>query len=887
MGGGGRLGGVLLIAGAILLWSAPNESAPPSFSREVAPILVQKCISCHGPEQQLSLLDLSSRASTLKGGQKGPAVVPGNAAGSSLYRRVTGEEQPVMPLGGKLSAAEAAVLKRWIEAGAPWEGEILGAAAAPEPPRPEAKEKAFSEQDRNWWAFRRPVRHPVPRVGDARWNAHPIDAFLKKTLDEKGLEPAPPADRRMLIRRAYLDLIGLVPPPEEVETFLNDPAPDAWEKQIDRLLASPHYGERWGRHWLDVARYADSWGHIHDDDNPNGWRYRDYVIRSFNEDKPYDRFIREQLAGDELDEITFDSLTATGFHRIAPRVLFREKQNPHYRYDYLDDMIATTSRAFLGMTVACARCHDHKFDPISQLDYYRMMGIFFPYIDYDHPLAPPEQAAAYEARKAEVDAKIRPLRDQIRRLEEPYIKAAFEKRLKTFPEDVQAAVHTPEEQRTPGQKLLAEQVLSTQGMLARRIEVSAADREKRAALQAQIRELSKQLPPPLPVAAGIRDGDYRFTPDGPGDTPLPGTTAKRIRPDFEGSFVPVAGQTYNPPPLYFPAMSEPGKGALIEPGFLSVITGGGPAKIPPPANGRLSSGRRRALAEWIASPENPLTARVMVNRLWHHHFGRGLVTTPSNFGRMGTLPSHPELLDWLATEFIRQGWSVKAMHRLILTSQAYQMQSGFYRGANFEKDPNNIYLWRFPMRRVEAEIVRDLILSASGQLNLEAGGPPFFPSLPAAVHEEVKRVGKWVLTKEEPSTWRRSIYSYWKRARKHPMFEVFDQPDTMVTCERRNTTTVPTQALTLLNNEFVLLQSQYFAGRVRQLAGDDPAAQVQTAYHLALSRDPRSREMTDNLRFLEEQRVHHSAKPEGDAALLALTDLCNVLMNLNEFFYVQ
>jgi hypothetical protein len=277
-----------------------------------------------------------------------------------------------------------------------------------------------------------------------------------------------------------------------------------------------------------------------------------------------------------------------------------------------------------------------------------------------------------------------------------------------------------------------------------------------------------------------------------------------------------------------------------------------------------------------------------VNRIWHHHFGRGIVGTPSNFGRMGTVPSHPELLDWLATEFVREGWRIKPIHRLILTSQAYQMSASFFRASNAEKDPNNISLWRFPIRRVEAEIVRDLILSTSGQLNTEAGGPPFFPSLPLSVHEEVKRVGKWVLTKEEPPTWRRSVYSYWKRARKYPMFEVFDQPDTMVSCERRNSTTVPTQALTLLNNEFVLLQSQHFASRVRNASSGSPESEVKTAYNLALSRDPASGEMAANLEFLKQQRAHHAAKTDGgDAGLRALTDLCNVILNLNEFLYVQ
>jgi hypothetical protein len=872
----------------LLCWAGALPAQEPSFTHDIAPILNEHCVTCHGPGQQLSLYDLSTRETAIQGGQKGAAIVPGDAANSALVLRLTGAVQPSMPLGGKLSGADIETIKKWIDAGASWEGGALGSSGPSASVAPQIlKEKEFSGKDRNWWAFQKPVRHTVPQGSDSRWNGNPIDAFIRQAFEKQGLEPAPPADRRTLIRRAYLDMTGLLPPYEVVEEFVNDGSPDAWRKQVDRLLASPHYGERWARHWLDVARYADSWGHIHDDDNPDAWRFRDYVIRAFNEDKPYDQFVREQLAGDELEQTTYDSLIATGFHRIGPRVLFREKQNPHYRYDYLNDMIATTSRAFLGLTVACARCHDHKFDAISQMDYYRMAAIFFPYIDYDHPLVPGEQAAAYEARKSEIEAQIKPLREQVDAIMEPYVEARFQELLKTFPEDVQLAVKTPVEERTPGQKLLAEQVLSVRDRGRRGIQLSEADREKVDALNGRVRELRKHLPDPLPVAAGIRDGDYRFTPDGPGDTPVPGTTAKRIKVDFDGSFVPRPSKPYEPPPLYYPPLGEPGEGQVIEPGFLAVMSGGGPAVIPQSRAAKLSSGRRLALADWLVSDDNPLTARVIVNRIWQHHFGRGIVDTPSNFGRMGSLPSHPELLDWLATELIRQGWRIKPIHRLILTSQAYQMHGGFYREANFKKDPDNKYLWRFPMQRVEAEIVRDLILSASGQLNLEAGGPPFFPALPASVHEEVKRVGRWELTREEPSTWRRSIYAYWKRARKHPMFEVFDQPDTMVSCEQRTTTTVPTQALTLLNNEFSLLQSQHFAKRVRESAGESAESQVTTAYRIALSRDPRPAEMTDNLAFLAERRSHHASKPAGDPALAALTDLCNVMLNLNEFLYVQ
>ena len=860
---------------------------PVSFSRDVAPILAQNCTTCHGSTQQMSSLDLSTRAGALKGGQKnGPSIVPGNSSKSPLYLRLTGQQQPAMPLGGKLRPEAIATIQKWLDSGASWD-----AAVSPAPPAASnapGSERHYTAEQRNWWAFRKPVRTNLPKVAQARWSANPIDAFVKKALEDKGLEPAPKADRRTLIRRAYLDLLGLLPPVEEVDTFVNDPSPDAWPQLIDRLLASPHYGERWGRHWLDVARYADSWGHIHDDDNPNAWRYRDYVIQSFNKDKPYDRFIIEQLAGDEVADVTYDTLIATSFHRIGPRVLFREKQNPHYRYEYLNDMIATTSRAFLGLTVNCARCHDHKFDPISQLDYYRMMAVFFPFVDYDFPLAPPDEIARYNAKKGEIDARIKTLTAQIRRIEEPYIEAAFQKRLATYPQDVQIAVRKPEDQRTPGEKLLAAQMLSTRGgEEGKRVQVvvTGPDVDARAGLQQQVRELRAQLPPPLPLAAGIRDGDYRFTPDGPGDAPLPGTTANRIKADFKGSYVPEPGQPYNPPPLYYPAMVEPANGKLIQPGFLSVLTGGGDARIAPPANGTQSSGRRLALAEWIASPDNPLTARVMVNRIWDHHFGRGIVTSPSNFGRMGSLPSHPELLDWLAVEFMANGWSMKHIHRLIMTSEAYQMDSAFFRSVDAEKDPENVYLWRYPIHRVEGEIIRDIILSASGQLNLQAGGPPFFPAIPPAARVEAARVGKWILTKEEPATWRRSVYSYWKRARKAPMFEVFDEPDSMNSCERRSTTTVPTQALTLLNDEFSLLQSQYFAKRVRDAAGNTPSAEIQSAYRIALSRPPTEIELKGGLEFLEKRRADRAPKP--DAGQLALTDLCNVILNLNEFVYVQ
>ena len=742
-----------------------------------------------------------------------------------------------------------------------------------------------SEEDRNWWAFQQPVRHPVPGFDDPRWNGNPVNAFIEQKMDEKGLVPAPRTDKRGLIRRAYLDLIGLLPAPAEVEAFVSDESPDAFNDLIDRLLDSHHYGERWGRHWLDVARYADSGGYEQDYDYPNAWRYRDYVIRAFNEDKPYDRFVLEQLAGDELDEVTFDSLIATGFNRVGPRVGFREKDNPQYRYDYLDDMIGTTSQAFMGLTVQCARCHDHMFDPIRQIDYYRMSAVFFPHVNYDFPLAPPEAVAQFEARKAAVEAKIRPLRARIAEIEQPSRKIAFEKKLERFPEYIRVAVRTPQEKRTPGQRLLAAQIISTRLGSVRSL-LSAEDRDEVEELRRRIGTLQKELPKPLPVAMGIRDGDYRFTPDGPGDEPQPGK-GNRERYDFEGSFVPAPGKPYVPPRTNFlPTGDYQVKGPEVQPGFLHVLAAGNVFSSQMPTNGHITTGRRRALAEWISSDDHPLTARVMVNRIWQHHFGRGIVSTSNNFGRMGQPPSHPELLDWLTTEFVRLGWSIKGMHRLIMTSEAYMMASDHYVETNAENDPTNRYLYRYPQRRLEAEAIRDIILAASGNLNLQTGGKPFFPSVPEEVRRTVAK-GIWNVTEDGPDIWRRSVYSYCKRGMRYPLFDVFDQPNSNITCESRNVTTVPTQALTLLNNEFVLKQAKHFAERVFREAGPEPDAGIRAAYRIALSRDPSRQEMELNLRFLEQQQALHIRRGASNPPLATLTDLCHVIFNLNEFVYLN
>ena len=848
---------------------AVTASAQPaiSFSTDIRPILETSCWKCHGGALQLSKFDLRTRDAALKGGAKGADLIPGKAEESRLYRLVAGLEKPSMPMDGKLTAAQIAKIKDWIEQGAVWDG------ATPEPTSAVStaslEQYTITPEARAWWAFQKPVRAAVPAV--ERNLSNPIDRFLEQSRVAKGLKSAPRADRITLLRRAYLDLIGLPPTPAETAEFLADASPRAWENLIEKLLASPHYGERWGRHWLDVARYADSNGFEHDFDRPNAWRYRDYVVRALNQDKPYNTFLAEQIAGDEIEHPTDDSFIATGFLRSYAKVDYREKDNPHYRYDYLDDMIGTIGRGVLGLTLNCARCHNHKFDPIAQRDYYRLQASLFGYVETDYPLAPKETIEANRRKNAEIDAALAPLREKLRHIEEPYRLRIQQEKYKKYPENVQRAIAVPEAQRTPGEALLAGQVIRTTSVSSAEIDraMTPEDLAQKKDLNRQIGALQSQKPKPLPSAAIVTDGDYRFAPDGPGDEPAPGKGVKRDA--GEGTFLFAGAGRYQPPPSYFLIRGDiESHGSQMKPGFPEVITFGNPPTEIPPADGH-TSGRRRALAEWLGSPENPLTARVMVNRIWFHHFGRGIVGTIDNFGKMGEKPTHPELLDWLATEFIARGWSIKQMHRLMMTSEAYQMSSQFDDPGDESRDPENQLLWRFRIQRLDAEIVRDAIMAVSGTLDQTVGGPPVFPHIPDEILKSMAG-GLWKAQPDGPASWRRSIYVYRKRGLTFPMFEVFDMPDPNTSCSRRNVSTVPTQALTLLNDEFVLRQAKLFADRVKEGAPTDSAAQVELAYHLALARAPRPEEATLAADFLKKR---------------PLTDFTHVLLNLNEFLYVR
>jgi hypothetical protein len=828
---------------------------------------------------QLSKLSLATRESALKGGEHGADIVPGNADKSRLYRLAAGLEKPSMPIGGKLSPDEVESLRLWIDQGAVWDGAALVITTRADP----LQDAPIRPEERNYWAFRIPSRPAVPVIRGAvnpisvnpPNPVNPIDSFIIAALEKKGLKRAEEADRITLLRRAYMDLLGLLPTPAEAAEFLNDKSPDAWEKLIDRLLASPHYGERWGRHWLDVARYADSNGFEHDFDRPNAWRYRDYVIRAFNQDKPYSTMLREQIAGDELPAVTQDSLIATGFLRSYAKVGFREKDNPEFRYEYLDDMIATIGRGVLGLTVQCARCHDHKFDPIRQADYYRLQSSLFGYVEVDTPLTSSDAAEAYQAKNREIDAKAAELKAELKSLDTPYRNQLLPAKYSKFPRNIQDALATPEADRTPGQLLLASQVIRTVNVSDAEIArvSSPEDQARKRETQAALAALEKQRPEPIPLAMAVTDGDYRFTPDGPGDEPAPGKGKKREA--MEGSYVHTGAGRYQAPPSYFLIRGDVNShGPETKPGFVKVITYGNPAVELPPSTEH-TSGRRLALAEWLVSRENPMTARVAVNRIWYHHFGEGIVSTLDNFGKMGEAPVNPELLDWLAVEFMDRGWSMKQMHRLIMTSATYKMASEFSDAdalsANVAKDPADKLLWRYRVQRLDAESIRDAILTASGGLNTQMGGPPVFPVLPQEVLKSMF-YGIWNQKEDGPEVWRRSVYIYRKRGLPMPMLDVFDLPNQNISAGARNVTTVPTQALTLMNNDFVLNQARLFARRVEETAPDDKGKQVDLAYRIALTRAPSSEEKRLGLEFLKEH---------------ALGDFTNVILNLNEFLYVR
>ena len=702
-------------------------------------------------------------------------------------------------------------------------------------------QKEFTPAQKRWWAFQKVVKPAAPAVHRSAWVSNEIDAFILAKLEEKGIRPSAPADKATLLRRATLDLTGLPPTPEEIQAFLADDSPEAWARVVDRLLASPRYGERWARHWLDLARYSDSEGFKSDETRPNIWRYRDYVIDSFNQDKPYDRFIKEQIAGDELYPDDPQALIATGFNRHFPdesnaRNLMQRRQ------EILNDITDVTGATFLGLTYGCARCHDHKFDPILQRDYYRLQAFFANTRIKDNAvLETREHRKAWEQQYADWDSKTRDLRAEMHKLVQPQLDKLYKEAFEKFPEEIQDAVNTAPEKRTPIQWHMyykaKPQLEHSDEEVARRLK--GDDARHYGDLKAQLAQFDSIKPPSFPIAQAMIDNE----------SASPKTWVLRVG-------------------VYDARQEE------VEPGFLTILDPA-PAKIVPPADGK-SSGRRSALARWIASPDNPLTARVMANRIWHYHFGRGIVGTPSDYGVMGERPSNKELLDYLASTFVENGWRVKKMHRLILLSNAYR-QSSAWNAESAKTDPSDKLFWRYPRHRLEGEAIRDSMLFIAGRLNFEMHGPGVFPPMPPGV---VTR-GGWKKDEDPAEANRRSVYVFVRRNTRYPMFEVFDMPDTHESCARRNNTVTPSQALELLNNELTIDWARSFAARIANDTGITPEAQVDRAYHLAYARTPTDAERRAALAFLDRQTA--IVKDRN----VALADFCHALMNSNEFLYVN
>jgi len=812
--------------------AATAEQKIAFFEDMVRPLLVANCYKCHGGgNRNKGGLRLSSRASVLKGGDLGPAVVLDDLEASPLVEAVNYDGLE-MPPSGKLPQQQIDILTHWVRIGLPWtpgqEEEDDGHDDAHGPPQ-------VNEQTKQFWSFQPVERPQVPDVGDQQWVAVPIDAFILAKLETAGLHPAPPADRNSLLRRVFYDLIGLPPTPQEVAAFLADDSSDAWERVVDRLLDSPHYGEKWGRHWLDLVRYAESNSYERDDPKPNVWRYRDYVIRSLNDDKPYDQFVSEQLAGDEFESGDSDALIATGYYRLG---IWDDEPVDHEQalYDDLDDILATTSQVFLGLTMNCARCHDHKLDPIPQKDYYRMLAFFngVQRFGIRHPKTVARQSLRSIATDEQQQAQTEAIAAHKQLVEENDLGIA------AVEESVRARL-TPVEQED------FQDPSSRPAIIEKRIPELLRRKEfrKYKQLLAKRKELKQFQPPALDMALCVTE----------------------VGAQPRETHVLVRGNPH-------------AAGDLVEPGFPSVLDPPEP-NTSPPSDGE-SSGRRLALANWLADEHNPLTARVMANRVWQYHFGRGIVRSPSNFGMQGTAPTHPELLDWLASEFVRQGWRLKALHKLILMSNTYRMSSK----ANPEAlaaDPENDLLWRFSMRRLTAEEVRDSILAVNGSLNRDKMfGPSIYPIIPQEVLAGQSRPGhNWGQSLPEDRA-RRSIYIHVKRSLVTPILESFDAADTDGSCPVRFATTQPTQALGMLNSEFANGRARTFAEYLKRAAGDDPAAQVSLCLNRTLQRDPRLDEIRRGTALIAALQQEH----EVDAAT-ALASFCLIALNLNEFFYLD
>ena len=845
----------LLIASAFLALQAPALRAGEtiSFEGQIRPIFKAYCLDCHGGGEKLKgKLDLRLRRFAAKGGESGPAFVPGDPGNSLMVERMKSGEMP--PTEKKVPADKIALLERWIAAGAP---------AQRNEPEHLPPGIDITPRERAYW-FYQPLR-PVeaPHISTADRIRTPVDAFVLAKLREKGLSFNPEADKRTLILRASFDLTGLPPTQAEVDAFLDDRSERAYENLIERLLASPAYGERWGRHWLDVAGYADSEGDgANDTARPYAWKYRDYVIKSFNADKPLDRFVVEQLAGDELvpqpwnnlkpDQI--ELLTATGFLRMAPDST--NSGGAAEAQQLVADTLKIVSSTFLGLTVGCAQCHDHRYDPIPQADYYRLRAVFEPAFDPDHLRRPAQrQVSLYtptqRSQASAIAAEVAKMKSEYAETQTKLVKAAFDKELTKFPADqcaqLRSAFEMPEAKRSPEQKKLVANnpKLNVNPGVLYQYDTAAADKLK--AMDAKIQAKRAQIPPE----------------------------------DFLAVLSEVPGQT--PPTRVFNRGDYRDRRNEVSPGDLTIAApDGGRLEIGPKDAKLPTSGRRLALARHWTSGRHPLVGRVLANRIWQHHFGRGIVDTPGDFGLLGQLPTHPELLDWLAEELVRRCWSMKEMHRLVMTSTVYR-QSSRRDPAKDAVDAGNALYGRFPVVRLDGETFRDRILSAAGRLSATLYGP----AVPI-VEDAVGQVG----TPEDKP--RRSIYLTARRSKPVSFLTAFDSPSGELNCDRRIASTAAPQALMLMNSEFVLGEAANFARRLQREIPKTTALKspeldtrrIGLAWQLAYQRPAEADELAAARTFLEKQRAKLTGS-KLDPELASLTDLCQQLISSNEFLYVD
>jgi mono/diheme cytochrome c family protein len=917
---------ILLLAPPGPLAADDGRPGPVDFARDVRPILEKHCHRCHGPTRQRSGLRLDLKAGALKGGDAfGPSIVPGKAAESPLIQLTSGaDEGPTMPpKGERLSAAEVGTLARWVDEGASWPGEA---------------EAAVSEDRKDHWAFRPPKESAPPDPTAGSWARNEIDRFILARLEQEGLHPAPEAGRATWLRRLTLDLTGLPPSPERVASFVADPRPDAHERVVDELLASPRYGERWAQHWLDVVRYADTHGFEVNTERPNAWPYRDYVIAALNADVPYDRFVREQIAGEADGQDAATGFLVTASVLLPGQIGADEPSKRLARQDALDEIVTNTGLTFLGLSLGCARCHDHKFDPVSQRDYYAMQA-FFAGVEYgDRPLRTPEAEAA-RAEAARLRGEIEDVDRRLALLEPRAASGAVRPPVNAKVNHDRFAPVTADRLRfaiesTNGLEPCIDEleVFDVEGrnvaLAAGGAEVKssgdsvAADRHElrfvndgrygnsRSWMSSEVgrgwvelvfpREHAIQLVVwgrdregmfgdrlamdyKIEVASShgewrtVADSSDRRKPEGDGaPDPAPGT--RGLDPDEAREAERLTGLRKSLAAKLAAADAEQlvFAGVFRAPDTIHRLHRGDPEQpkeqvVPavPATLGTLSlaadapeAGRRRALAEWIASPANPLTARVMVNRLWQGHFGVGLVETPSDFGCNGARPTHPELLDWLASEFVRSGWSLKHMHRLIVLSATYRQSSRIDPAAR-AKDADSRLLWRFPSRRLEAEAIRDAMLAASGRLVSRMSGPGF-----SVFRQRGGLSGFTPVESYGGDGLRRMIYAHKVRRERDAVFGAFDCPDGGQSTARRRESTTPIQALNLFNSRFTADEAAALAARVRAEAGPDATAQVRRAYQITLGRDPEGDELGEIVPVVSEH---------------GLPALCRALFNSNEF----